>query len=169
MMNYLRMRKRGVSVEWISYDSLYSVSSDGHIKNVKRNLVLREYVGKDGYLRTQLHGKTFVVHRIVAKMFIPNPQGLPEVNHKDGNKQNNSVENLEWVTRSDNLRHAYKTGLKNAKGTKNSRSILTENDVEYIKSNYKKGDATFGAKALAKKYGVAHQTICAVAHGQNWS
>lgn len=153
---------------WNDYDSLYCVSSDGHIKNKKRNLMVREYLGKDGYLRVQLHGKTMLIHRIVATVFIPNQKKALEVNHKDGNKQNNSISNLEWVTRSENLCHAYKMGLKSSKGTRNSRHKLTEKDVEYIRHNYIKGDKTYGAIALSKTFGVAHQTICAVVSGQNW-
>lgn len=55
--------------------------------------------------------KTFLVHRLVANAFIPNSNGKPEINHKDGNKQNNSVENLEWVTSKENKRHGMRTGL----------------------------------------------------------
>lgn len=154
---------------WIDYDEVYSVSSDGHIKNKKRERILREYIGSDGYLRTQLHGKTVTVHRVVAKEFIPNPKGLPYVNHKDGNKANNSITNLEWVTASENLKHAYRMNLKSEKGEKNGRHKLTESDVEFIRANYKMRDPEFGANALARKFGVARQTIGAVANGKNWS
>ena len=57
--------------------------------------------------------KSVVVHRLVAKAFVPNPNGYPQVNHKDGNKHNNHFDNLEWVTGSMNLLHAHKTGLSN--------------------------------------------------------
>lgn len=153
---------------WTEFDSLYEVSPDGHIRNKTTKRVLREFVGKDGYLRTQLHRKTTLIHRIVATAFIPNPNNLPEVNHKDGNKQNNSVSNLEWVTRSENQTHAYKLGLKSTKGAKNGRHILTKKDVEYIRTHYVKGDKNFGTKALSEKFGVVRQTISAVICGQNW-
>lgn len=153
---------------WIEFDSLYEVSFDGHIRNKVTKRVIREFAGKDGYLRTQLHGKTTLIHRIIAAAFIQNPDDLPEVNHKDGNKRNNAVSNLEWVTRSENQAHAYKLGLKSTRGTKNGRHKLTEKDVEYIRNHYVKGDKNFGTKALSEKFGVARQTISAVICGQNW-
>lgn len=153
---------------WKQCSEKYEASTDGHIRNVKTKRVLHEFSGKDRYLRTQFDGKTQLIHRAIAKTFIPNPNNLPEVNHKDGNKANNSVENLEWCTRNENLRHAYINKLRTAKGVNNPRCKLTDDDVLYIKKNYIRGDKRYGAKALADKFGVAHQTICAVVSGQNW-
>ena len=68
-----------------------------------------------GYLSYHMkwHGKTYPrrIHRLVAEAFIPNPDNLPEVNHKDGNKHNNNVDNLEWITKSDNMKHGFKNGI----------------------------------------------------------
>lgn len=88
----------------------YYISKDGRVfKEIKG----REVSG--GYLSVHLfNGKDFKIHRLVAKTFIPNPNNLPQVNHIDGNKKNNSVDNLEWVSRSGNVRHAYDTGLINS-------------------------------------------------------
>lgn len=154
---------------WADISVNYEASSDGHIRNKKTGKILAEFVGKDGYLRTQFDGKTRTVHRVIATAFIPADVGKDFVNHKDGNKQNNSVKNLEWCTREENMKHAYSHGLKNPpKGETNGRARLSSEDVQFIKENYKKGDGEYGAKALAKKFNVAHQTICAVASGQNW-
>ena len=153
---------------WKRYSDNYDASTDGHIRNSRTQRPLREFVGKDGYLRTQFGGKSRLVHRVIASTFIDNPNNLPEVNHIDGDKLNNSVDNLEWCTRNDNLRHAYQHELRSAKRTNNARCKLTEDDVRYIKKNYRKGDKDFGASALSKKFGVARQTICAVVSGQNW-
>ena len=72
-------------------------------------------IGKDGYRRfdTKIKQKryTFLIHRCVALKYIPNPDDLPEVNHIDGNKLNNSIKNLEWVNGSQNMKHAYRLGL----------------------------------------------------------
>lgn len=153
---------------WKKYSENYEASTDGHIRNSKTKHVLHEFKSKDGYMRTQLGGKTRLVHRVIAQTFIENPHQLPEVNHIDGCKTNNAVSNLEYCSRSDNLRHAYINDLRNAKRTNNSRCKLSEDDVAYIKNNYSRGDKIYGAKALSKRFGVAYQTICAVVSGQNW-
>lgn len=154
---------------WIDISGGYEASSDGHIRNKKTKRVLREFASKDGYLRTQFNGKTRTVHRVIAEAFIPAVNGKDFVNHKDGNKRNNNIENLEWCTRAENIRHAYSHGLMKApKGELNGRAKLSIKDVQFIKSYYKRRDKKYGAKALAKRFNVAHQTICAVVSGQNW-
>lgn len=147
----------------------YEVSDDGRIRNIHNKREIKQFIGKDGYLRTQIAGKTRLVHRVVAKAYIPEDPEREFVNHKDGNKQNNHVDNLEWSTKSENLRHAYQHNLKrNPVGTLNGRCKLTDDQVDFIRKNYIRGDKEYGAKAMAAKFGVAHQTICAVVTGQNW-
>lgn len=91
----------------------YCVSEGGHIKSFKRNreLFLTPYIDRYGYHVVNLCAgkkrKAQKVHRIVAQAFIPNPDKKPQVNHKDGDKLNNSVENLEWCSASDNKQHSY--------------------------------------------------------------
>lgn len=88
---------------------LYEISSEGR---VRVNGVVREPYSTDkGYLRVTLGGKSASVHRLVAQAFISNPLLRAEVNHINGNKKDNSAENLEWCTRSENMKHAYDTGL----------------------------------------------------------
>ena len=152
---------------------MYEISNNGDIRNTKTGHILKQFKGKDGYMRTQLGGKigkTVLVHRLVAKTFIPNPKNKPEVNHIDGNKSNNNVKNLEWATRNENQRHAYNTGLKNKpQGTRNPRNKLSEEEVEYIRKFYKPRDKKYGAKALGEKFNVSPKTICAVYYKQNWN
>ena len=107
---------------WISISDKYEASLDGHIRNKNTKRILREFVGKDGYLRTQFDGKSRTVHRVIALAFIPQIESKDFINHKDGNKQNNSVDNLEWCTRSENMKHAYKHNLKSSIGIKNGRN-----------------------------------------------
>lgn len=87
----------------------YMVSSDGLVMVDGKLRV--PFVTDKGYLKTTIGGKSAAVHRLVSLGFIPNPLGLKEVNHIDGDKANNRSENLEWCTRSQNMKHAYRIGL----------------------------------------------------------
>jgi hypothetical protein len=92
-----------------------SVSCTGEVFS-RLGRKLKQQITHDGYLRVELHhkgaAKKHSVHRLVASAFVPNPEGKPQVNHKDGNKTNNTHSNLEWVTQSENQLHAYKIGLQ---------------------------------------------------------
>lgn len=95
----------------------YLISDTGEIKNSKTNLIRKKNINHEGYyfvsvsLGSRENKPCIKIHRAVAETFIPNPQGLPVINHKDGDKLNNSIENLEWCTYSENLQHAYAMGL----------------------------------------------------------
>ena len=153
---------------WVNIFDKYEISETGIVRNTKSGREVKQFLGKDGYFRIQIAGKTRTVHRLVALTFIPAEVGKDFVNHKDGDKTNNHVSNLEWCTRSENLKHAYVHGLKNSNGVKNGRSKLTEADVNFIRTHHISGDKNFGSTALAKKFGGARQTISAVVSGQNW-
>lgn len=93
----------------------YLIDEDGNVFNQQTNKVLKGSIGENGYryYRLSKNGKKkmFYAHRLVAEAFIDNPENYPVVNHKDGNKLNNNVSNLEWVSYSDNTKHAYDQGL----------------------------------------------------------
>lgn len=93
----------------------YRIEKDGRIYSLRRNKYLIPKVNHDGYLRIQIWDKgkcSFVaIHRLVAQEYIPNPENKPFVNHINGNKQDNRVENLEWCTQKENIHHAFETGL----------------------------------------------------------
>ena len=93
------------------------VSNKGRVRSLLRGTprVLKTQTDNNGYHRIRVtierEKMTYKVHREVAKAFMPNPENLPQVNHKDGNKDNNSVDNLEWITNRDNAHHAIANGL----------------------------------------------------------
>lgn len=146
------------------FEGLYQVSNMGRVKSFhfKRNLILNPG-NVNGYLEVSLYkpktNKKRLVHILVAKAFIANPENLPEVNHKDGNKSNNRVENLEWVTSSQNKFHAIKSKLNPSAGVTHYRAKFNAEEIKYIRKNYKPCDKKFGGKALAEKFKVDTETI----------
>jgi hypothetical protein len=129
---------------------------------------------KNGYLRicarNSATGKRddLYVHRLVSESFIANPDNLPEVNHKRGNKADNRVSELEWSTRPDNLQHAIDTGLRKQKGADNWMASLTWDQVREIREQYRPRDTEYGGRALAERYGVTPSTICNVLKNKTW-
>jgi len=109
------MLPENIPRELIKYPK-YLIYRDGSIYSLHSNRYLKAAIKKTGYSQISLinhasEEKTVLVHRLVAEAFIPNPLDKPQVNHKDGNKLNNHDTNLEWVTASENQRHAYKNKL----------------------------------------------------------
>lgn len=93
------------------YENDYLIYDDGRVFSVKRDKFQSLRKHSNGYLRATIHGKDMYVHRLVAICFLDNPHNYKEVNHKDGNKANNTVDNLEWCTHSQNEKHKYDMGL----------------------------------------------------------
>lgn len=114
---------------------LYEVSNTGLVRNIKTGKILRQHKTKRGYKTVYLAsldcGKRMLVHRIVAKTFIKNPDDRPQVNHKDGDKSNNNVDNLEWCTQSQNQQHR-RNVLK--KGLRAVQCVETGKVYESVKS-----------------------------------
>lgn len=158
---------------WLSvkgYEGLYEVSDLGNVRRVGGKF-LSPKPGKLGYKIVSLHmngySKKYLVHRLVAEAFIPNPEDKSYVNHLDGNKTNNRVDNLEWATPSENIQHAYDNGLRlPIRGENNSQCKLTEEDIVWIKTHVIKGDKDFGCKAIAKRFGVTEPHISSIVNGK---
>lgn len=160
-------------MEWKAITDKYAVNTVGDVESYWRRdpIILKPQLSNSGYLYVELHigGKhiNYFVHRLVAEAFIPNPDGKPEVNHIDGNKLNNRVENLEWCTASENKRHAYDTKLSPS-GGRRSDAKLTDDQVLWCRSVYKRGDSEFGARALAAKFNVGEWTVGLALRGSTY-
>lgn len=144
----------------------YEISNDGDLRSYKhgKQTILKKRYSKDGYVWYILteNGKSYCrrAHRLVAEAFIDNPENKETVNHIDGNKMNNNVNNLEWATRNEQMQHAYKHGLKKpVRGCLQGNHVLSEKDVIEIRSIYIARDKQFGMRALARKYNVSEPTI----------
>lgn len=128
-------------------------------------------LSRSGYLYVSLKNKgavrRFKIHRLVALAFIPNSENKTTVNHKDGIKFNNCVENFEWQTQSENNYHAVNTGLSPT-GTNRNTAKLTKEDVKFIRENYKLRDSEFGAVAWARRFNVYPVTIRNVIQGKTY-
>ena len=159
-----------------NYNGIYYVSNIGNVKSITHYCEGRLGSGKQtgrtfkpqkckkGYLRVTLSKnkkrKHFAVHRLVALNFIPNPENKPQVNHINGIKTDNRVENLEWCTNSENQIHAIKIGLvKIKKGGESRRAKLTNKQVLEIRNLYKKG---FTNKELSLKYNVSSSVMSGI-------
>ena len=144
----------------LGYEGHYKASNLGNVWSVRRGKMMVQGLNKFGYCRIGLYKdgkpKSFGVHRLVLAAFT-GKFGL-EVNHIDGIKTNNNIENLEWVNRSENLKHAIKNGLfKIYKGDKHINAKLSEKEVLEIRKKYI--PYFYSQYKLAKEYGVSQRTM----------
>lgn len=168
------------------YEGIYQVSNLGKVRSKDRlvNRIVRgafsEYMKRgsimtpnkigSNYLRVELSKdskrKKYYIHRLVAQAFIPNPNNLPCVNHKDGNKLNNNVDNLEWCTYKDNNVHAKDTGLNKVQGESCHLSKLKENEVLDICDKLDNSDMNY--RQIASIYSVTPENIMSIDKGKTW-
>lgn len=143
----------------------YSIFFDGTVINDKRSLSLKTFKSKGGYVRVSIRSKKYLVHRLVAITFLDNPENKPEVNHKDGNKDNNHYSNLEWVTASENIKHGHSIGLNNQKGSKNNSSKLMESDVLKIRNLYSEGN---NLTTISKLFNIDVSNVYYIVNRKTW-
>lgn len=163
---------------WKDYiPNFYQISNLGNIKSVDRSVLfngtpglrkgipIKQTINSKGYQTVVIcvngERSTEHTHRIVATVFHENPLNKPEVNHKDCNTLNNHENNLEWITREDNLLHAYENGAISAGNVK-----LTAHEVSEIKLLIHRG---FCNPEIGKMFGVSRSTIRQIRIGKNWT
>ena len=150
----------------------YLISKSGKIYSIIKRRLLKPY-DANGYYKVYLKDKrlnkcvSVFLHRLIAIQFIPNPRNLPVVNHKDGNKKNNSIYNLEWCTEEYNHRHALETGLLRVKGEDNPRAKLTVEQVQEIYKFY--FDRKYNKKQISRLFNVSDALIGEIVRGVRWS
>jgi hypothetical protein len=153
----------GIKKEYLLYD-------DGRLYDVQLQRFKNPMENQKGYLRYSIYvygkRKFFFVHRLVLSVFNPieNMENL-QVNHIDGNKKNNRLENLEWCTQSENQIHAFSHGLISRKGEKNSQCKLSEKDVFEIINMLRRKEPY---NLIAKKFNISKNTVAAIRSKRLW-
>lgn len=145
------------------YLSDYEITKNGDVINKKSGKKVKGQPNGKGYLRVSISGKLQFIHRLVAEKYIPNPENKPQVNHKDGNKRNNSVENLEWVDNKTNREHAVKNKLHRY-GENSPSAKLKEKDVIEIRKLCKQ----YSNKEVAQMFNVSPSTISGIKNMRTW-
>jgi hypothetical protein len=161
----------------------YQVSNLGNVKSLDRNIIGKNgriFKYKSKYLTQRLNKKRYlevrfcinskhtskIIHRLVAKAFIPNPDNKPQVNHINGIKSDNKVENLEWCSNGENQIHAFKLGLNKAvKGEKHHNAVLTNNMVDNIITMYNNGKKII---EISKELNIKLHLIRPIIYGFGW-
>ena len=164
------------------FNGWYDISNFGKIRSWRNNTNTRgvrktprilKHSSVRGYMIATLFKNKerykIATHRLVAQAFIPNTDDKPHINHKDGVRYNNHISNLEWCTRSENMRHAHDNNMVNVqRGEDRPMAKLTENDVKEIRQIAKGRGRFYNPKELAEKYGVHYRHISRVVKGTRW-
>jgi hypothetical protein len=163
--NFGRVKSKAV---FIRHDGNWA-EENGYVKKIKvKNITTNRY----GYLTSKLcklgKCRRLTIHRLVAKAFIPNPNNYTQVNHIDGNKENNCIWNLEWVSQARNIQHAFETGLmtnEHLKGSNHHNAKLNEDIVKTIRKQKEQGAS---AKELCEKYNIGKTTLRDIITFKTW-
>lgn len=156
------------------WEGVYQISNSGNLKSLKfgKERILKKRYDAYGYVMYSLNkdGKSYQrkAHRLVLESFGEKIRGKEHVNHKNGVKGDNRIENLEWCTHSENIQHAFDVGLaKGMKGEKHPQCKLTKEQVVQIRNMYKPGKVS--QEAVAKLFGVDRKVVSDIYLGKSWS
>lgn len=156
----------------------YQVSNLGRVKSLRRNLrggstrnqeiILKPRKTRLGYLLVAIYNPTrkdVSIHRLVGKSFVNNPYNKPDINHIDGVKSNNNSTNLEWVTKSENLKHNFKLGVRNVQGQNAPNSRLKNHDVLQIRKMHKD---KIPISDICSKFNICESSVRQIANRTTW-
>lgn len=146
----------------------FEISKCGVIRNSTTLKIKSQYIGGTGYYMISISknskSKPFRVHRLKAITFIPNPKNKPCINHRDGNKLNNDLSNLEWCTHKENMSHAFRTGLANNTGEKNGMSKINKAIAAEIKSRL----PIESQQKIADSLNISRSLVQGISNGRLW-
>ena len=142
----------------------YVVYNDGTIYSLQSKIFMTP-INTNGYLSVKIDGKLESIHRLVGKLFIHNPHNKNEINHIDGDKTNNKVENLEWVSPRENIQHKIHQLGKEHRGSKNGMAKLTLEEAEKIKLLYQAG---YSQNKLGEMFSISQGKISNVVNGKSY-
>ena len=140
----------------------YEITSNGEVINIHTGKHIKPQANGKGYLRVAIGKKLMFVHRLVATKYVSNPDNLPQVNHKDGNKLNNKADNLEWVTNQQNRDHALNNGL-HCIGENCSWAKLTKAQVDFIRKHLE-----INSKEMAKIFNISDGHVREIRRDESW-
>jgi hypothetical protein len=152
---------------WTISEGAYDISNKGNVR--RDGYILKKRMDRDGYeiITLTIDGCYYTrkVHRLVGIAFIPNPENKPQINHIDGNKLNNTVNNLEWCTAKENIEHSSKLGLQ-PRGEEKAFAKLTEENVSEIKQMVLDG---YGNSFIGNLFGVTCGAIYSIRINSTWT
>lgn len=162
----------------VGYEGFYKISNIGNVKSLSRTILkngIYPFKSKEKNLKNRFNNnyyyvtlcknntyKTFRNHRLIAMAFIPNPNNKPMVNHINGIKTDNRIENLEWCTSKENVNHAISTGLINQNGVNSINSRLTEKEILEIRS------LNLPHLEISEKYNISKSYVSSIKRRRTW-